>query len=220
MNESSNEIWHQAGLHLQQQKANRDQLQALKRAALPPLPDGLSPKAMVALALERSAAVVDDDLPNIPEGADSVALIRLGTDRTSAPPPPLPPAPAAEALAPGPAAAAPAGAPAMPPTVAAVLASIQGAMASPGASSTSDAAAIRRLFRELPGSDRDRIFSIIERQSYGVANYLRDPATRDHAAVLVGDALLQRLEDGRRLQPDLTPADVLAQLAAAADITT
>ena len=219
MNESSNEIWHQAGLHLKQQQANRDQLQALKRAALPPLPDGLTPKALVALALERSAAM-DDDLPNIPEGADSIALIRLGTDRTSAPPPPLPPVPAAEALAPGPAAAAPAGAPAVPPTVAAVLASIQGAMASPATSPASDAAAIRRLFRELPGSERDRIFSIIERQSYGVANYLRDPATRDHAAVLVGDALLQRLEDGRRLQPDLTPADVLAQLAAAADTPT
>jgi hypothetical protein len=185
--DTNNEIWHQAGQYLKQQQQQQDQIRAHRLATLPPLPDGLSSEQLLTLAMERAAAVVDDDLPNIPEGA---------------------PAPAgdgeAQALA-------------VPPSVAAVLASIQAAMAPSDPGPASDGATLRRLFRELPGSDRDLIVGAIERESYGFNNYLRDPGTRDHAAVLVGDALVERLVDGRRLQPDLSPADLLAQLAAAAE---
>jgi len=216
--DTNNEIWHQAGQYLKQQQQQQDQIRAHRLATLPPLPDGLSSEQLLTLAMERAAAVVDDDLPNIPEGADSIALIRLGTDRTStSTSPPAPAAPAPAPAAPAPAGDGEAQALAVPPSVAAVLASIQAAMAPSDPGPASDGATLRRLFRELPGSDRDLIVGAIERESYGFNNYLRDPGTRDHAAVLVGDALVERLVDGRRLQPDLSPADLLAQLAAAAE---
>jgi hypothetical protein len=66
--------------------------------------------------------------------------------------------------------------------------------------------AARRAFRELPGPDRDRLAALVEQQDYGMVGYFDGRnLPDDYRAFLVGSALAKRLQDARRLQPDLSP---------------
>jgi hypothetical protein len=76
-------------------------------------------------------------------------------------------------------------------------------------------AQLRQAFRELPGSQRQAIAAAIEAQDFGFPGYL-GKYPPDYQAVLIGDALARRLADAQRLQPDVTVADLLAQMIAAA----
>lgn len=70
--------------------------------------------------------------------------------------------------------------------------------------------AARRAFRELPGADRDRLTALIEQQDYGMAGYFDGRnMPDDYRAFLVGSALAKRLQDARRLQPDMGAADLV-----------
>jgi len=77
-------------------------------------------------------------------------------------------------------------------------------------------AQLRRAFRELPGGDRERIAARIEAEDFGMAGYFAGRNfSGDYVSVLVGSALARRFADAQRLQPDLTPAELLRQIGAA-----
>lgn len=70
--------------------------------------------------------------------------------------------------------------------------------------------AARRAYRELPGADRERLAALIQEQDYGMAGYFDGRnLPEDYRAFLVGSALAKRLQDARRLQPELSPGDLL-----------
>jgi hypothetical protein len=70
--------------------------------------------------------------------------------------------------------------------------------------------AARRAYRELPGADRERLAAIIQEQDYGMPGYFDGRnLPEDYRAFLVGSALAKRLQDARRLQPELSPSDLL-----------
>lgn len=76
---------------------------------------------------------------------------------------------------------------------------------------------IRRAFRELPGSQREAISKLIEAQDFGLPGYFDSRNFGpDYVAVLVSSALARRFSDAQRLQPDLSPAQLLEQISAAA----
>lgn len=76
---------------------------------------------------------------------------------------------------------------------------------------------LRRQFRALPGSQREAIAKLIESQDYALTGYFDGRNfSEDYRATLVGSALARRLADAQRLQPDLSPAALLEQIAAAA----
>lgn len=76
---------------------------------------------------------------------------------------------------------------------------------------------IRRAFRDLPGSQREAIAAKVEAEDYALPGYF---AARnygdDYTASLVSSALAKRYADARRLQPELSPTELLQQIAAAA----
>ena len=135
---------------------------------------------------------------------------------------PRPPAPAAEP--------APAAAPTAPPVVEPspqarrlsadeVFAEIERAMAhTPEAQALPADVQLRRQFRALPGSQREAITRLIEAQDYALSGYFDGRNfSEDYRATLVASALARRLADAQRLQPDLSPAALLEQVAAAAN---
>jgi hypothetical protein len=143
------------------------------------------------------------------------AALRLGADDDA----PRPPGPAGE----------PAPAPAVPPVVEPspqarrlsadeVFAEIERAMAhTPEAQALPADVQLRRQFRALPGSQREAIAKLIESQDYALTGYFDGRNfSEDYRATLVGSALARRLADAQRLQPDLSPAALLEQIAAAA----
>jgi hypothetical protein len=76
---------------------------------------------------------------------------------------------------------------------------------------------LRRAYRELPGGQREAIAKLIEAQDFGLAGYFDSRNFgADYVAVLVGSALARRFADAQRLQPDLSPAQLLEQISAAA----
>lgn len=73
---------------------------------------------------------------------------------------------------------------------------------------------LRRAFRDLPGGQREQIAKLIEREDYGLPGYFDGRNFgEDYRAVLVGSALGKRFADAQRLQPDLSPAELLRQIA-------
>lgn len=74
---------------------------------------------------------------------------------------------------------------------------------------------LRRQFKNLPGDQREALVAQIEQQDYGQAGWL-SKYQPDYQNVLIGDALARRFADLRRLQPDVTPDDLLQQMVAAA----
>ena len=77
-------------------------------------------------------------------------------------------------------------------------------------------AQLRRAFRALPGGDRERIAAKIEAEDFGMTGYFAGRNfSGDYVSVLVGSALARRFADAQRLQPDLTPAELLRQIGAA-----
>jgi hypothetical protein len=78
----------------------------------------------------------------------------------------------------------------------------------------SDAAQLRNLWRSLPDDDRQAVAQHLESADFA-PGYFRD-LEADWAAVLTGDALVRRLEDARRLQPEIAPATLLADILSAA----
>ena len=76
---------------------------------------------------------------------------------------------------------------------------------------------LRRAFRELPGGQREAIAKLIEAQDFGLPGYFDSRNFgEDYVSVLVSSALARRFADAARLQPDLSPAQLLEQIAAAA----
>jgi hypothetical protein len=76
---------------------------------------------------------------------------------------------------------------------------------------------LRRAFRELPGSQREAIAKLIEAQDFGLPGYFDSRNFGpDYVAVLVSSALARRFSDAQRLQPGLSPAQLLEQISAAA----
>jgi hypothetical protein len=76
---------------------------------------------------------------------------------------------------------------------------------------------LRRAFRELPGTQREQIAKLIEREDFGLVGYFDGRNFQpDYVAVLVGSALGKRFADAQRLQPELTPAQLLEQIIKAA----
>jgi hypothetical protein len=78
----------------------------------------------------------------------------------------------------------------------------------------SDEAQLRNLWRTLPDIDRQAVAQHLETTDFA-PGYFRD-LEADWAAVLTGDALVRRLEDARRLQPEIAPATLLADILSAA----
>lgn len=77
---------------------------------------------------------------------------------------------------------------------------------------------IRRAFRDLPGAQREAIAAMIESQDFGLPGYFASRNMQpDYVAALVGSALARRFADAQRLQPELTPAELLQQITAAAE---
>lgn len=76
---------------------------------------------------------------------------------------------------------------------------------------------LRRAYRELPGGQREAIARLIEAQDFGLVDYFTSRNFgEDYRATLVASALARRFADAQRLQPDLSPAALLEQVAAAA----
>jgi hypothetical protein len=76
---------------------------------------------------------------------------------------------------------------------------------------------LRRAFRELPGGQREAIAKLIEAQDFGLPGYFDSRNFgEDYVSVLVSSALARRFADAARLQPDLSPAQLLEQISAAA----
>lgn len=78
----------------------------------------------------------------------------------------------------------------------------------------SDAAQLRNLWRTLPDADRQAVAQHLEAADFA-PGYFRD-LEADWAAVLTGDALVRRLEDARRLQPEIAPATLLEEILSVA----
>jgi hypothetical protein len=77
---------------------------------------------------------------------------------------------------------------------------------------------LRRAFRELPGGQREAIAKLIEAQDFGLPGYFDSRNFgEDYVSVLVSSALARRFADAARLQPDLSPAQLLEQITAAAN---
>lgn len=77
---------------------------------------------------------------------------------------------------------------------------------------------LRRAYRELPGGQREAIARLIEAQDFGLVDYFTSRNFgEDYRATLVASALARRFADAQRLQPDLSPAALLEQVAAAAN---
>ena len=75
-------------------------------------------------------------------------------------------------------------------------------------------AQLRNLWRTLPDDDRQAVARHLEASDYAPDYFSGlDP---DWAAVLTGDALCRRLEDARRLQPEMAPATLLQEILSAA----
>ncbi len=80
-------------------------------------------------------------------------------------------------------------------------------------------ALLRRAFRELPGSQREAIAGLIEQQDFaGLPGFLSTSrgVSEDYLATLVSGALARRHADAARLQPGLTPQELLASVLKAA----
>jgi hypothetical protein len=76
---------------------------------------------------------------------------------------------------------------------------------------------LRRAFRDLPGGQREAIAKLIEAQDFGLPGYFDSRNFgEDYVSVLVSSALARRFADAARLQPDLSPAQLLEQISAAA----
>ena len=75
-------------------------------------------------------------------------------------------------------------------------------------------AVLRNAWRSLPDDDRQAVARHLEAADFA-EGYFQD-LEPDWASVLVGDALTRRLEDARRLQPDLEPATLLQTILSAA----
>jgi hypothetical protein len=75
-------------------------------------------------------------------------------------------------------------------------------------------AQLRNLWRTLPDDDRQAVARHLEAADFAEGYFAGLDA--DWAAVLTGDALTRRLEDARRLQPDLEPATLLQTILSAA----
>lgn len=135
----------------------------------------------------------DDDTPRPPEPAAT------GTEPAAAPPPPVPPVQETRVRADE------------------VFASIEARM-QPTVEVTDlpPDAQLRRAYRELPGSVREKIAATVEAQDYGLVGYFAGRNFGpDYVSVLVGSALARRFADAQRLQPDLTPAELLRQISEA-----
>lgn len=78
----------------------------------------------------------------------------------------------------------------------------------------SDEAQLRNLWRTLPDIDRQAVAQHLETTDFA-PGYFRD-LEADWAAVLTGDALVRRLEDARRLQPEIAPATLLEEILSVA----
>lgn len=77
---------------------------------------------------------------------------------------------------------------------------------------------IRRAYRDLPGSQREAIAALVEREDFQLPGYFASRNMQgDYVAALVGSALARRFADAQRLQPELTPAELLQQITAAAE---
>jgi hypothetical protein len=74
---------------------------------------------------------------------------------------------------------------------------------------------LRQAFRNLPGDQREALVAQIEQQDFGFPGYL-GKYQEAYALTLVSDALTRRFADLKRLQPDVTPDDLLQQMVAAA----
>ena len=81
-------------------------------------------------------------------------------------------------------------------------------------SQPSDEALLRNAWRSLPDAERMAVQRLVESQDFA-AGYFAG-LQEDWAAVLTGDALVKRLEDARRLEPAITPQEMLQQLIEAA----
>jgi hypothetical protein len=79
----------------------------------------------------------------------------------------------------------------------------------------SDDAMLRRAWRSLPDGEREAVARWVEASDYQ-PGYLAALDSPDWRSVLVGDSLVNRLGDARRLQPDLTPEAFMAEVLRAA----
>lgn len=85
--------------------------------------------------------------------------------------------------------------------------------ATPEAVSLPPETLLRRAYRELPGAQRDALAAKVEAEDFGLAGYFSARNFGpDYVSVLVGHGLAQRYADAVRLQPGLSPADLLQQM--------
>lgn len=85
--------------------------------------------------------------------------------------------------------------------------------ATPEAVSLPPETLLRRAYRELPGAQRDALAAKVEAEDFGLAGYFTARNFgQDYVSVLVGHSLAKRYADAVRLQPGLSPADLLQQM--------
>lgn len=72
---------------------------------------------------------------------------------------------------------------------------------------------LRRALRELPDAQRQALAATVEAQDYGIVGYFDSSGFGpDYRAVLVSSALARRYQDAQRLQPELSPTEMLQQM--------